>query len=85
MKLFPFAKLALAFQSMPVLTALLYLTCRLGKCDITDEACKEIASVLVCNQKLKLLSLIENPVMNEGVMMLCDALRHPHCALETLL
>ncbi|XP_032985349.1 NACHT, LRR and PYD domains-containing protein 9 [Rhinolophus ferrumequinum] len=57
----------------------------LGKCDITDEACKEIASVLVCNQKLKLLSLIENPVMNEGTMVLCDALRHPHCALETLL
>ncbi|KAM5207512.1 NACHT, LRR and PYD domains-containing protein 9 [Hipposideros larvatus] len=57
----------------------------LGKCDITNEACKDIASVLVCNQKLKLLSLIENPVMNEGMMVLCDALRHPRCALETLL
>ncbi|XP_006915992.1 NACHT, LRR and PYD domains-containing protein 9 [Pteropus alecto] len=57
----------------------------LGKCNITVEACREITSVLVCNQRLKLLSLIENPVMNDGVMLLCNALKHPHCALETLL
>ncbi|XP_058386327.1 NACHT, LRR and PYD domains-containing protein 9 [Diceros bicornis minor] len=57
----------------------------LGKCDITNEACEELASVLVCNRKLKLLSLIENPLRNEGVLVLCDALKHPHCALQTLL
>uniref|UniRef100_A0A8C0KRQ8 NLR family pyrin domain containing 9 n=1 Tax=Canis lupus dingo TaxID=286419 RepID=A0A8C0KRQ8_CANLU len=46
--------------------------------------CK-IASVLVCNKKLKLLSLAENPLRNEGMLMLCDALKHPDCVLETLL
>lgn len=59
--------------------------CRLGMCDITAEACEEIASVLVCNKKLKLLSLAENPLRNEGMLMLCDALKHPDCVLETLL
>ncbi|CAD7692117.1 unnamed protein product [Nyctereutes procyonoides] len=57
----------------------------LGMCDITAEACEEIASVLVCNKKLKLLSLAENPLRNEGMLMLCDALKHPDCVLETLL
>ncbi|VFV25528.1 lrr and pyd [Lynx pardinus] len=57
----------------------------LGRCDITAKACDDIASVLVCNKKLKLLSLVENPLRNEGMLMLCDALKHPDCALETLL
>nr|XP_010960235.1 NACHT, LRR and PYD domains-containing protein 9 [Camelus bactrianus] len=57
----------------------------LGKCDITDQACRDIASVLVHNKKLKLLSLVQNPVKNEGVMALCDALKDPRCALEMLL
>uniref|UniRef100_A0A8P0P544 Uncharacterized protein n=1 Tax=Canis lupus familiaris TaxID=9615 RepID=A0A8P0P544_CANLF len=54
----------------------------LGMCDITAEACEEIASVLVCNKKLKLLSLEETPLRNEGMLlMLCDALKHPDCVL----
>ncbi|XP_029780432.1 NACHT, LRR and PYD domains-containing protein 9 [Suricata suricatta] len=57
----------------------------LGRCDITAKACEDIASVLVCNSKLKLLSLVENPLRNEGVQLLCDGLKHPDCALETLL
>ncbi|XP_062944513.1 NACHT, LRR and PYD domains-containing protein 9-like [Cynocephalus volans] len=57
----------------------------LGKCNITQEACKDIASVLILNNKLKRLSLVENPVKNEGAMVLCEALKHPSCALETLM
>ncbi|XP_037675808.1 NACHT, LRR and PYD domains-containing protein 9 [Choloepus didactylus] len=55
----------------------------LGKCDITSEACEELASALVCN-KVKHLFLVENPLMNEGVMSLCETLKQPNCALETL-
>ncbi|XP_036999515.2 NACHT, LRR and PYD domains-containing protein 9 [Artibeus jamaicensis] len=57
----------------------------LGKCDITEESCTDIASVLQRNQKLKLLSLIENPLMHEGALNLCNALRQPACSLEKLL
>ncbi|XP_069313032.1 NACHT, LRR and PYD domains-containing protein 9 [Eulemur rufifrons] len=57
----------------------------LGKCDITSEACQDIACVLICNNKLKRLSLVENPVKNRGIMELCEALRHPSCVLETLM
>ncbi|XP_008707999.1 NACHT, LRR and PYD domains-containing protein 9 [Ursus maritimus] len=57
----------------------------LGMCDVTTEACEDIASVLVCNKKLKLLSLVENPLRNEGMLLLCDALKHPDCVLERLL
>ncbi|XP_012412558.1 NACHT, LRR and PYD domains-containing protein 9 [Trichechus manatus latirostris] len=56
----------------------------LGKCNITDEDCEDIASVLICNNKLKHLSLVENFLDDEGAIMLCDALKHPNCALETL-
>ncbi|XP_064150363.1 NACHT, LRR and PYD domains-containing protein 9 [Loxodonta africana] len=56
----------------------------LGKCNIRLEACEDIASVLICNNKLKHLSLAENPLNEEGTMVLCDALKHPNCALETL-
>lgn len=73
-------------RSKPVVTSCnMCLTCRLGRCDITAKACDDIASVLVCNKNLKLLSLVENPLRNEGMLMLCDALKHPDCALETLL
>ncbi|XP_017748007.1 PREDICTED: NACHT, LRR and PYD domains-containing protein 9 [Rhinopithecus bieti] len=57
----------------------------LGKCDISSEACEDIASVLACNSKLKHLSLVENSLRDEGMMLLCEALKHPHCALETLM
>nr|XP_020726453.1 NACHT, LRR and PYD domains-containing protein 9 [Odocoileus virginianus texanus] len=57
----------------------------LGKCDITGKACKDIASVLVHNKKLKLLSLSENALKDDGVRVLCEALKSPDCALEALL
>nr|7WBT_A Chain A, NACHT, LRR and PYD domains-containing protein 9 [Bos taurus]7WBT_B Chain B, NACHT, LRR and PYD domains-containing protein 9 [Bos taurus] len=57
----------------------------LGKCDITGEACEDIASVLVHNKKLNLLSLCENALKDDGVLVLCEALKNPDCALEALL
>uniref|UniRef100_A0A8C0W1U9 NACHT, LRR and PYD domains-containing protein 9 n=1 Tax=Castor canadensis TaxID=51338 RepID=A0A8C0W1U9_CASCN len=56
----------------------------LGKCDITGEDCADIASLII-HKKVKRLSLVENTVRNEGAKMLCEALKHPNCALETLM
>ena len=49
------------------------------------KACKDIASVLVHNKKLKLLSMSENALKDDGVRVLCEALKSPDCALQALL
>ncbi|EGV92686.1 NACHT, LRR and PYD domains-containing protein 9A [Cricetulus griseus] len=64
-------------------------TCRveellLGNCDISSEACGVIATSLT-KCKVKHLSLVENPLKNEGVMLLCQILKHPSCVLKTLM
>ncbi|XP_059109602.1 NACHT, LRR and PYD domains-containing protein 9B-like [Peromyscus eremicus] len=56
----------------------------LGKCDISSVACGMIASSLIY-RKVKRLSLVENPLKNKGVMLLCEVLKHPSCVLETLM
>lgn len=61
------------------------LLSRLGKCDITEDSCEDLASVLVHNKKLRLVSLVDNALKDQGVMVLCEALKNPDCALETLL
>uniref|UniRef100_A0A8C8W5U1 Pyrin domain-containing protein n=1 Tax=Peromyscus maniculatus bairdii TaxID=230844 RepID=A0A8C8W5U1_PERMB len=56
----------------------------LGKCDISSKACGMIATCLIyC--KVKHLSLVENPLKNKGVMLLCEILKHRSCVLETLM
>ncbi|KAM5236309.1 NACHT, LRR and PYD domains-containing protein 9 [Ctenodactylus gundi] len=57
----------------------------LEHCDITVEACRHLSSVIMCSKHLEILSLVENPVMDAGVMVLCEALKHPDCALRTLI
>ncbi|XP_003802932.1 NACHT, LRR and PYD domains-containing protein 9 [Otolemur garnettii] len=57
----------------------------IGKCDIQSKACEDIACVLTCNNKLKRLSLVENPVKDEGVRELSHALMNPNCVLEGLM
>ncbi|EDL75892.1 rCG22688 [Rattus norvegicus] len=57
---------------------------KLGKCDISSEACGIIATSLM-NSKVKHLSLVENPLKNKGVMSLCEMLKDPSCVLETLM
>ncbi|XP_076989657.1 NACHT, LRR and PYD domains-containing protein 11 isoform X2 [Tamandua tetradactyla] len=56
----------------------------LMKCDLRDSECEEIAFLLISNKKLKQLNLSNNPLSNAGVKILCDALLHPECALESL-
>ncbi|XP_040590090.1 NACHT, LRR and PYD domains-containing protein 9 isoform X3 [Mesocricetus auratus] len=56
----------------------------LGKCDISSEACGVIATSLT-KCKVKHLSLVENPLKNKGVMLVCEILKHPSCVLETLM
>ena len=62
----------------------MFLTCRLGKCDISSEACGIMATFLI-NSKVKHLSLVENPLKNKGVMSLCEMLKDPSCVLESLM
>jgi hypothetical protein len=66
------------------LTCDMFLTCRLGKCDISSEACGIMATFLI-NSKVKHLSLVENPLKNKGVMFLCKMLKDPSCVLESLM
>ncbi|XP_041510358.1 NACHT, LRR and PYD domains-containing protein 9A-like isoform X3 [Microtus oregoni] len=56
----------------------------LGKCGILSNACIEIVTSLNFG-KLKHLSLVENPVENKGVMVLCEILKDPSCVLEKLM
>ncbi|KAM7340369.1 hypothetical protein ACRRTK_000984 [Alexandromys fortis] len=56
----------------------------LGKCGISSDACVEIVTSLNLG-KLKHLSLVENPVKNKGVMVLCEILKDPNCVLEKLM
>ncbi|KAM9226206.1 NACHT, LRR and PYD domains-containing protein 11 [Dugong dugon] len=59
-------------------------TLNLMKCDLKTSTCEEISSILINSKKLKRLSLSNNPLNNNGVKILCDALLHPGCALESL-
>ncbi|XP_004439263.2 PREDICTED: NACHT, LRR and PYD domains-containing protein 11 [Ceratotherium simum simum] len=56
----------------------------LMKCDLRASACKEIASLLISSKRLKKLTLSNNPLKNAGVKILCNALLHPDCTLESL-
>uniref|UniRef100_A0A4X1TN42 Uncharacterized protein n=1 Tax=Sus scrofa TaxID=9823 RepID=A0A4X1TN42_PIG len=56
----------------------------LMKCDLKASECQEIASLLIKSKNLKKLTLSNNPLKNEGVKILCNALLHPDCTLESL-
>uniref|UniRef100_A0A2K5SC48 NLR family pyrin domain containing 9 n=1 Tax=Cebus imitator TaxID=2715852 RepID=A0A2K5SC48_CEBIM len=53
-------------------------------CFLTSDSCKDIADVLICNEKLKILKLGHNEIGDAGVKQLCEALKHPNCKLECL-
>ncbi|XP_040834185.1 NACHT, LRR and PYD domains-containing protein 11 [Ochotona curzoniae] len=57
---------------------------RLMRCDIKANMCGEVASLLVNSRNLKKLILSNNPLKDEGVKILCDALLQPGCCLESL-
>ncbi|XP_048051929.1 NACHT, LRR and PYD domains-containing protein 12-like isoform X2 [Megalobrama amblycephala] len=54
-------------------------------CDITAESCAALASALRSNSHLREINLSENKIRDEGVMLLSDGLKDPHCKLENLM
>uniref|UniRef100_A0A2K6BGY1 NLR family pyrin domain containing 11 n=1 Tax=Macaca nemestrina TaxID=9545 RepID=A0A2K6BGY1_MACNE len=56
----------------------------LMKCDLRASECGEIASLLVNGGSLRKLTLTNNPLRNDGVNILCNALLHPNCTLTSL-
>ncbi|XP_012604981.1 NACHT, LRR and PYD domains-containing protein 4 [Microcebus murinus] len=69
--------------------ALTHPNCRLEKlglqaCELTSACCKDLSSVLTSSKTLWRLNLAWNALDHSGVVVLCEALRHPDCALRTL-
>nr|XP_019583439.1 PREDICTED: NACHT, LRR and PYD domains-containing protein 14 [Rhinolophus sinicus] len=56
----------------------------LESCDLTTLCCLNISKALVRSQSLVFLNLSTNNLLDDGVKLLCEALRHPECHLERL-
>ncbi|XP_067260689.1 ribonuclease inhibitor-like isoform X2 [Chanodichthys erythropterus] len=54
-------------------------------CNITTESCAALASALRLNSHLREMNLSENKIRDQGVMLLSDGLKDPHCKLENLM
>ncbi|XP_051992114.1 NACHT, LRR and PYD domains-containing protein 12-like isoform X3 [Xyrauchen texanus] len=54
-------------------------------CDLTEQSCSALASVLSSNSSsLRELDLSNNDLQDSGVKLLSDALKSPHCTVEIL-
>ncbi|XP_069314106.1 NACHT, LRR and PYD domains-containing protein 2-like [Eulemur rufifrons] len=53
-------------------------------CSITRFSCEDLAAALGSNRSLITLDLGQNSLGNNGVKMLCEALKHQNCPLQTL-
>nr|XP_002829864.3 NACHT, LRR and PYD domains-containing protein 13 isoform X2 [Pongo abelii] len=56
----------------------------LSGCSFTREGCRELANALRHNHNVKILDLGENDLQDDGVKLLCEALKPSHRALHTL-
>ncbi|KFV44983.1 Ribonuclease inhibitor [Tyto alba] len=56
----------------------------LCNCDLTSASCATFATVMTTKQSLTELDLSDNPLDDEGVRKLCDAVRNPNCYLQQL-
>ncbi|XP_044524359.1 NACHT, LRR and PYD domains-containing protein 14-like [Gracilinanus agilis] len=53
-------------------------------CFLTEACCQDLSDALILNQSLRSLNLGHNALRDEGVKLLCKALRHPNCPLQRI-
>ncbi|XP_045387790.1 NACHT, LRR and PYD domains-containing protein 13 [Lemur catta] len=56
----------------------------LSGCSFTAKGCQELADALKHNHNLKILDIGRNDLQDDGVKLLCEALKASNCALNTL-
>ncbi|XP_039187175.1 ribonuclease inhibitor-like isoform X2 [Crotalus tigris] len=56
----------------------------LWECNISAAGCEELAKIIGTKETLKEMSLLGNPVTNEGVELLCQGLKNPKTKLQSL-
>ncbi|XP_006870357.1 PREDICTED: NACHT, LRR and PYD domains-containing protein 14 [Chrysochloris asiatica] len=53
-------------------------------CLLTSACCPDLASAILNNSNLRILDLGNNYLQDDGVKILCEALRHPSCNIQSL-
>ncbi|XP_028630938.1 NACHT, LRR and PYD domains-containing protein 2 [Grammomys surdaster] len=56
----------------------------LENCNLSEDCCKDLSSILMVSQTLTHLSLARNELGDNGVKNLCESLSYPECKLQTL-
>ncbi|XP_057603308.1 NACHT, LRR and PYD domains-containing protein 14 [Hippopotamus amphibius kiboko] len=69
--------------------ALMHPKCNLEKlslesCGLTVAGCEDLSLALISNKRLTHLCLADNVLGDGGVKLMSDALKHPQCALQSL-
>ncbi|KAM3670137.1 NACHT, LRR and PYD domains-containing protein 12-like [Ammospiza maritima maritima] len=59
-------------------------TLRLGSCRLAGTSCPALAAQLLQGPRLSCLDLSDNELQAQGVLQLCQQLRHPACPLRSL-